>query len=553
MKMPRLVAYPFLAAAYPVLTLAATNRSEIAGLGVLIWPLAISLAVPLTSWFVLRLVTGDPDRQAFLTLMVVVLFASYGYLTIGLEQLVWAAPYAHTVFPFLFLVAYLGSTTYLVFRLARNLHNVTRYLTAFAAILVVWSTVNLIRQTIRWTGFSAESNRPSNNTKAALAPIHRGGPDIYLIILDKYTGSRSLRDNFGFDNSDFENFLLDRGFVLPRTAQANYIYTALSLASLLNYRYLNDLPADPTAESRNIAYVNHLVEDSEVARFLKARGYRFIFFPTAFPVTGANRFADLQLPNPRQIVTEFEIVWRRTTLAQPVLSWVCQRVDCGNAVTPFTAEVPKLLEWKFHQLSQLPKWTRDGRPLFVFAHLTVPHEPYVFNADCSIRPPLWPSYAVVQDETPEKQAYVAQILCLNQRLKGVVENLLQDSPSPPVILLQGDHGHGRMPLHIPDLDNVTPDRIAERAHVFAAYYLPGAGKGLIYDSISPVNVFRSVFRQYFQADLRPLPDKTYWSSGTNLFKFTRVYHGRPWPGQPPAEPASATPALQAPRTGATNR
>jgi hypothetical protein len=530
MKMPHLVAYPFLAAAYPVLTLAATNRTEIAGLGVLIWPLTISLAVALAAWIVLRLVTGDPDRRAFLTLMVVVLFSSYGYFTIGLEQLRGTAPYAHTAFPFLFVVAYLGGTTYLVFRFVRHPRHVTRYLTTLTVILVGWSTVKLIGQTIRWTGFSAESSWPSNNTKVAVAQIHQGGPDIYLIILDKYTGSRSLRNNFGFDNSNFENFLVDHGFVLPQTAQANYIYTALSLASLLNYRYLDDdLSADPTVESRNIAYVNHLVEDSEVSRFLKARGYRFIFFPTAFPVTASNRFADLQVPNPRQILTEFEIVWRRTTLAQPVLSWVCQRIDCGNAVTPFTAEVPKLLEWKFHQLSRLPKWPRDGRPLFVFVHLTVPHEPYVFNADCSIRPPLWPSYSAVQDETPEKQAYVAQILCLNQRLKGIVERILQDSPIPPIILLQGDHGHGRMPLHIPDLDNVTPDRIAERAHIFAAYYLPGAGKGLVYDSISPVNVFRTVFRQYFQADLPPLPDKTYWSPGTNLFKFTRVNHGHRWP------------------------
>ena len=55
-------------------------------------------------------------------------------------------------------------------------------------------------------------------------------------MLDKYAGSQSLRDNFGFDNADFETFLLKRGFVLPRTAQANCIYTELSVAALLNHR-----------------------------------------------------------------------------------------------------------------------------------------------------------------------------------------------------------------------------------------------------------------------------------------------------------------------------
>jgi hypothetical protein len=348
-----------------------------------------------------------------------------------------------------------------------------------------------------------------------------GGPDIYLIVLDKYTGSRSLRDNFGFDNSEFESFLVQQGFVLPRNPKANYVYTPLSLAALLNYRYLDDLPADPDAEIRTTAYVNRLVEDNAVWRFLEARHYRFIFFPTGFRVTWGNRFADLQVPHPRQMLSEFVLVWRGTTLAAPVLSWVCRRIDCPEAVTPLVA-YGKSLEWKFEQLSQVPRWPRQGRPLFVFVHIPIPHEPYVFSADCSIRTPFWRS---LEDETPEKQAYIEQITCLNRRVKGIVERLLRDSPSPPVILLQSDHGHGRMLTPYPDIHQASPDRVAERADVFAAYYLPGVDDGIIQDSITPVNVFRTVFRKYFQADLPPLPDKTYWSSGARLFKFTRVDFG----------------------------
>jgi hypothetical protein len=522
-----LVLYPLLAAVYPVLALAAANRSEIAGFRVLVWPLAISLVVSLGAWLVLSLFTRDPHRRAFLTLIVAIVFSTYGYFTTFLEQVDWAAPYAHTALPLMFFVIYLGSTAYVAFRLVPNLRDLTRFLTIFTTVLVLWVTSQLGQQAARWTGFTTQSNRSSPTMP--MAPSGKGGPDIYLIVLDKYTGSRSLKNNFGFDNSDIETFLHDRGFVLPRTPQANYIYTALSLASLLNYRYLDDLPANLEGQSEGSAYVNNLVEDNAVWRFLRARGYRFIFFPTAFQVTASNRYADLQVPNPNQILTEFEIVWRRTTLAQPAIAWLCRRVKCATALTPFTTELPKLLEWKFEQLSQLPRWPRDGRPLFVFAHITIPHEPYIFNADCSIRPPLWPSYYVVKDETPEKQAYIAQITCLNQKLKSIVEHLLHDSPTPPVILLQGDHGHGRMPLHIPDVAAVTPDRLAERADVFAAYYLPGALGRIVYDSITPVNVFRVVFHQYFQADLMLLADKTYWSPGTNLFKFTRVHRGYRWP------------------------
>jgi hypothetical protein len=525
MRMPRLEPYPFLLAAYSVLGLAASNSGEIPGLWVLARPLGISLLVALCAWLLLGALAKDPDRRAFFTFITVTLFASYGYFTTALSQVAWAAPYAHTALPLLIMTAYLAAVTYLVFRLVTNSRALTRFLTTFTAVLVLWAGLNVLRDATGRTVVNPESSA----AQAAPISVHasKGSPpDIYLIVLDKYTGSQSLRENFGFDNGDFEAFLAEHGFVLPRSAQANYIYTFLSLAALLNYRYLDELASESLGVNRAKAYINRLVEDNAVWRFLQPRGYRFIFFPTEFPVTGRNRFADLQLPDPREILSEFEIAWRRTTLAEPMLSWICEQISC---IGPISSEA-KLLEWKFEQLSQLPRWPRDGRPLFIFAHLTTPHEPYIFNANCSLRPPFWPSYYVVADETPEKQAYVAQIQCLNRRLRSIVEHLIRDSPSPPVIILQSDHGHGRMPLHIPDLDAVTPDRVAERADVFAAYYLPGAMTGkIVYDSISPVNVFRTVFRQYFQAQISLLPDKTYWSPGSDPFRFTRVSHGRRWP------------------------
>jgi hypothetical protein len=236
MRVPRLLLYPLLAAAYPVLALAAGNPGEIPGLWVLTWPLAISLFVSFSAWLLLSVFIRDPDRRAFLTLMVGLLFAFYGYFTLGLREVAWAAPYAHTVLPFLFIVAYLAGATYLVFRLVPNLRGLTRFLSIFTAILLGWSSVDLVRQTTRWTDSAAESHQP-HHTQTSSTANGMGGPDIYLIVLDKYTGGRSLRNNFGFDNSDFETFLVKRGFVLPRAPQANYIYTALSLASLLNYRY----------------------------------------------------------------------------------------------------------------------------------------------------------------------------------------------------------------------------------------------------------------------------------------------------------------------------
>jgi hypothetical protein len=525
--MRRPVLYPFLAAVLPVLALAAANPGEIPGLWVLTRPLFGSLAVSLSAWLLFSLFTKDADRRAFLTLTVVVLFASYGYIVMNVKEMSWIAPYADSVLFFLLIVSYLTAAVFLVFRLRPDLRRLTRFLNLATAILVAWNIVALLREAT-WRTDSAEIKR-FDASEAGSTVIRKSPPDIYLIVLDKYSGSGSLKANFGFGNDEFERYLKERGFILPQNAQANYIYTQLSLASLLNYRYLDEFSPKPGAENRQKAELNRLVQNSAAWRFLSARGYRFIFFPTLFPVTGNNPFADLQIPDPREIVSEFEFVWRRTTLAEPILVWLCQRLPCSRRVTPFAGE-PELLEWKLEQLSRLPKTQAHDRPLFVFAHFLSPHEPYVFNADCTLRkPPFWPSFSVVQDEEPEKAAYIAQVRCINSKIENVVERLLRDSPAPPIILLQSDHGHGRMPLHIPDADAVTPDRRTERAHIFAAYYLPGANRDIVYDSISPVNVFRAVFREYFEVDLKPLPDKTYWSPGTNLFQFTRVNGGQPSP------------------------
>jgi len=525
MKIRGPVPYPVLAAVYPVLALAAANPGEIPGLWVLGWPIALSILVAVCTWGLLSFVVHDRDRRAFITFMIVVLFATYGYFTLALREVASLARYFNTALPFFVVTGYFTVATYLVLRLVPNPRNLTRFLTVLTSVLVGWNLAVLLGESAR----THQLDREVGRTRPAQHPMHAdsgSGPDIYLIILDKYTGSHSLKRNFEFDNSGFETFLRRRGFILPNHATANYIYTGLSLASLLNYRYLDSVPPEPRAQRRNKVRVNHLVEDNAVWQFLQGRGYRFIFFPTAFPFTATNRLADLQVPDPRRILSEFEIAWRRTTLAEPVLSWICQRFSCAQGFRPFADEAT-FLEWKFGQLGRVPTWPRDGRPLFVFAHLTVPHEPYIFNADCSVHPPFWPSYSVVSDERPEKQAYIAQITCLNRRLETIVQHLLNDSPSPPIILLQSDHGHGRMPLHIPDVHAVTADRIAERADIFAAYYLPGAGKGIVSDSISPVNVFRMVFREYFKADLQPLPNRTYWSPGTQLFQFTRVQDGHP--------------------------
>ena len=66
-------------------------------------------------------------------------------------------------------------------------------------------------------------------------------PDIYYIILDGYGRSDVLKNEYGYDNSDFLNALRDLGFTVSECSQSNYAQTQMSLASSLNFNYIDVL------------------------------------------------------------------------------------------------------------------------------------------------------------------------------------------------------------------------------------------------------------------------------------------------------------------------
>ena len=62
----------------------------------------------------------------------------------------------------------------------------------------------------------------------------------------------------------------------------------------------------------------------------------------------------------------------------------------------------------------------------------------------------------------------------------------------------------------------------ERMSILNAYYFPGQKYGALYPGISPVNSFRVVLNTYFGADLELLPDRSYFSTWPEPYKFIDV-------------------------------
>jgi hypothetical protein len=504
----RYAIFPVLLACYSVLTLAIQNvriagRVEQVGAALL-----IAAAVGLLAWLVSGVLTRDADRRVLAAIVMVAWFAGYA---IAAEALRNAGVPGTLVLPLTALL--LAAGVALIVRDRTRIVSAAKLVRTATLILLVFPAFAAV------TAFADQRERAGESelTRGSPAAAAAGDmPSIYLIVLDKYSSGRALRENHGHDNTPFEERLRERGFVVPRAARSNYPHTRMTLATMLNWSYLDEIlgpDTEPTALN-----LNGPIEENRTWQFLRERGYEFVFFPTTFGATHRNRFADRVLPAeraPRGL--NIGAAWLASTALQPIEVLLAAArpagASAGSSRFPYPIETPDMMLAKFEALAALAP---EPGPRFVFLHLLVPHEPYMFAADCSPREPYWPASDFVTDREPIRRAYVEQVQCVNELLEDAVDRLLASATVPPIILLQADHGHGFITmnplrgeqLHFSQLEAA---QIAERTEVFAAYYLPGDGDSSIYESITPVNLLPAIFNHYFDAGLPLKEDRTYWA------------------------------------------
>ena len=305
-------------------------------------------------------------------------------------------------------------------------------------------------------------------------------PDIYYIILDAYGREDVLKNYLGFDNSAFLDALRGRGFYVADCSQSNYAYTEYSLSSTLNYDYLDHLDVNNNVE--RIAILKHNV----VRSFLEEQGYRIVSAPTGWDMTEW-KDADLYLDFDRtySALPEFEKLVIDTTVLRIVSDFNLFNI---NRFTDnnHRSRVLSLLK----HLKRLP--TEEG-DLFVFAHFVIPHPPYRFGPNGE-----W------LDGPPEnlQTAYLGQVVFINREILQVIDEILAKSETPPIIVIQGDHGPP---------PQLSPSS-AQKMPILNAYYLPGVDANkVLYSSISPVNTFRVILNSYFGQTLPLLEDISYYA------------------------------------------
>ncbi|MEJ2562143.1 MAG: hypothetical protein P8Z42_05575, partial [Anaerolineales bacterium] len=103
-----------------------------------------------------------------------------------------------------------------------------------------------------------------------------------------------------------------------------------------------------------------------------------------------------------------------------------------------------------------------------------------------------------------------------------VEAILSKPGTPPVIILQADHG----PRSLLDWKSPSPQAIHETFSILNAYCFPGKSTDTLYPGISPVNSFRILFNLYFGMDYSLLPDESYYSYYWNSLNSLELIENR---------------------------
>lgn len=494
--------HPLLLAAYPVVFLFARNAAEQVDLDPLWSTLLPAVGGAVLFVVLLRPIAGSWRRAGLLTSVLVIGFFGYGHAWNAASSVIdsqWPLIGAWALMVGIGLVA--------AWSAGRWTLPATRALNLVAAIALLLNAWTLAGTVTALGAVHAPDDDPAPSLTLA-PPDAADVPDVYYIILDRYAGPTALRDSFDFDNEPFLTALEDRGFEVARHAHANYIKTPFSLASSLSLDYVDPLAlrAEATDGKDREPIHRALREHLAVPGSLKELGYRYVHIGNWWTPTQQNTDADRVFVYDGQ--DEFTSVLAQTTILRAINEPEAAPTD------PWDWRV--LREHTLYALDTLDEAVDLPGPKYVFAHLLIPHDPYVFNADGSFT-----GRAQVA-QLGREESYRRQLQYANARMLETVDRILDRDPDA-VIMLQGDEGPFPARYAADEWgfawQEATDAELEEKFGILFAMRVPGAdlAREGFHDGITPVNAFRVILNARFGTDLPMLPDRT-WAH-TDLYHF----------------------------------
>lgn len=363
----------------------------------------------------------------------------------------------------------------------KSLQRLASYLNILFLLLIVIDIIFL----------AGKINKPQKNEAPVLASefIACPGcskPDVYVIICDEYAGDTELKDIFQFDNTPFFKELGVRGFhVIPKST-SNYNFTHYSIASTLNMDYL-DLPQKDNQPL--LPYVYEKVKTNKLLHFLQYHQYKFYNYSLVDFKGDPAHTQETFLPVKTRLITSQTFVSRiNREVRYHLVTWLKSKKEIRKNVYDTKENNETLIPLTLKAASE-----KIPQPKFVLTHLMMPHYPYYYDRNGN----KFPLEQLMEGNQHRQHNYIEYLQYSNKKVLEIIDHILANSATPPVIVLMGDHGFRHF------------DKPVDPKYFFynlAAIHLPDRNYSAFNDSLTNVNLLRAVLNTTFGQKLPYLKD-----------------------------------------------
>ncbi len=307
-------------------------------------------------------------------------------------------------------------------------------------------------------------------------------PNIYLLVLDEYTGLKSINDYFNFSNTAFVDSLKKRDFFVAQNPNSNYNLTWISMLSTLELSYIKNYNKEEFANANIYGNAAEQIKENNLITFLNNLNYDIIN-NTFFEFNHAHSSVPLLRPLKERLLLN-------KTLGYALKRGLLNHIPSNKVQLLLNSQFAEI--YRYNQLvieQTIQTIKKNNAPVFLYSHFLMPHVPYLKDKDGNTRN-FSDTYKELRN-SGYPQSYINYLIYTNKLMLQFTDSILQKK-NDAIIIIMSDHGYrwqkGKRTV-INDFNN------------FLAVYSTTKNYSLFSDTTSTVNLFRIVLNNYFNQRL----------------------------------------------------
>jgi hypothetical protein len=476
-----------------------TNYGKLLDTNITLLCLLVTFISMAMLYLLLYLNYKDRAKSGLLTLFTGIMFLYFGDIKNGLSQV----PIVNFISRYTFFLPFFFLLLFFIFYWVRKKKVSPKITLLLNLLLLIYLTI----EGFKWISYNQKNDialpasykppvllRPGSDTTKM--------PNIIYIVPDCYPSIPYQKEMLGKVNYYFDSSLKGMGFFVIDDARSNTNRTAFSIATTFQMNYPAWLDSNTKENAHVYNKAVHLVKNAAFLKILLQYNYR-LYNLSNFDFADKPALKKFNfLSTPAQYLIFYnsliqslqrEVLWRFSpSLGMTEENKVTRNKKLLGYVKNYNQQLAD-------SLTNLPNLTNGPSPVFVYAHLLLPHFPYFFDS--------------IGNTNPDKEIYGNKMIndkvkfkeyigYADRKLTGIITSLITKYGTNSVIIIQSDHG-------LLDLD-LTRKQDAFRN--YSAFYFPDRNYSMLYRGMSNVNTFRIILNKYFGQQLPILKDSSIYTN-----------------------------------------